>query len=130
MSIALYKAADLFFFAFHTILILFNTFGWIFRRFRFYNLITLSLTAFSWFILGIWYGWGYCLCTDWHWTIRSKLGYQDGTNSYIDLLVMKITGIQFNTPLIETVTVGVYLISIVMSTLLNIRDLRRRKKCV
>ena len=126
MPIGLYKAADLFFFSFHTALIFFNTFGWIFRRVRFYNLITLSLTTFSWFILGIWYGWGYCICTDWHWTIRSRLGYKDNTNSYIDLLIIKITGIEFDDALIENATVGVFLISIIFSVLLNIRDFKGR----
>ncbi len=126
MSIALYKAANLFFFTFHTTLILFNTFGWIFRRYRFYNLITLLLTAFSWFILGIWYGWGYCVCTDWHWTIRNQLGYKDDTNSYIDLLIITFTGIEFDDKLIENATAGVFLVSIFFSILLNIRDYKRK----
>lgn len=126
MSIELYKAADLFFFVFHTTLILFNIFGWAFKRFRRYNLITLLLTAASWFILGIWYGWGYCLCTDWHWTVRAKLGYVDNTNSYIDLLIMKITGQELNDALIDNATAGVFLASIVLSVWLNIRDYRDR----
>ncbi len=127
MSIVLYQAADLFFFVFHTTLILFNILGWAFKRFRFYNLITLLLTAASWFILGIWYGWGYCLCTDWHWTVREELGYVDNTNSYIDLLVTKITGVAFDDGLIDTVTVVVFLVSILMSVLLNIRDYKQKK---
>jgi len=36
---------------------------------------SLLLTAFSWFVLGIWYGWGYCVCTDWHYMVlRDELG--------------------------------------------------------
>ncbi len=126
MATVLYQAADLFLFFFHTTLILFNSTGWMFRRVRRYHLITLFLTAFSWFFLGIWYGWGYCMCTDWHWTIRRKLGYRDETNSYIDLLVMKITGIEFDDTLIDNVTVGVFVVSIVFSVLLNIRDYSRK----
>lgn len=125
MSLTLYQAADLFFFVFHTLLILFNSFGWMFIRFRRYHLITLFLTAFSWFVLGIWYGWGYCICTDWHWTIRRRLGYVDDTNSYIDLLIMKLTGIEFDDVLIDTATAGVFIASIVLSVVLNIRDFKR-----
>ena len=77
MSETLLKILNLFFFGFHTVLILFNIFGWLIPRWRLANLITLSLTAFSWFVLGIWYGWGYCFCTDWHWQIREMLGLPD-----------------------------------------------------
>ena len=126
MSIEFYKAADLFFFLFHTTLILFNIIGWAFKRFRIYNLITLLLTAASWFILGIWYGWGYCLCTDWHWDIREKLGYIDNTNSYIDLLIMKIIGLELNDTLIDNATAVVFLVSIILSVALNIRDYKRK----
>ena len=119
------KVADIFFFAFHSTLILFNTFGYIFRKTRIYNLATLSLTAFSWFALGIWYGWGYCWFTDLHWQVRDRLGYDDKTNSYIDLLIMKITGLEFQDEMIETVTVVVFAISLLLSIFLNIRDRRR-----
>ena len=53
-------------FSVHTALVLFNMFGWIWKRTRVAHLITLGLTAFSWFALGAIYGWGYCLCTDYH----------------------------------------------------------------
>ena len=87
--------SDYFFFLFHSILILFNVFGWTIPRWRLANLITLSLTAFSWFILGIWYGFGYCPFTDWHWEVRQILGYNDQSNSYVHFLLLKITGINF-----------------------------------
>src|SRR5262249_8135894 len=54
------------FLVFHTALVLFNMFGWAWRRTRVLHLVTLGATAFSWFVLGAFYGWGYCLCTDWH----------------------------------------------------------------
>ncbi|MGZ8511472.1 MAG: DUF2784 family protein, partial [Chitinophagaceae bacterium] len=59
-----YQFLNIFFFVFHTVFTLFNMVGWIFPRTRKLHLITLSITAFSWFVLGIWYGWGYCACTD------------------------------------------------------------------
>ena len=126
MPTALYQFADFFFFAFHSALILFNSLGWLFQKTRFYNLITLSLTAFSWFILGIWYGWGYCFCTDWHWNVREKLGFIDHTNSYVDLLLIKITGMDFPNSLVDTATVTVFTISLIMSVWLNVRDFRNK----
>lgn len=99
---------DYFFIMFHTVIILFNVFGWIIPRWRFYNLITLSLTAFSWLILGIWYGFGYCPFTDWHWRVRELLDYTDDRNSYIHFLILKITGIHFPEKRIDFATVIVF----------------------
>ena len=81
------------FIIFHTVLILFNLFGWIWRSTRKLNIITLLLTACSWIILGIWYGFGYCFCTDWHWQVRRQLGHTDMPNSYIKFLVDLWTGL-------------------------------------
>lgn len=120
----LYKFLNIFFFCFHTILILFNVFGWLFKKLRFYNLITLSLTAFSWFVLGIWFGWGYCFCTDWHWRVRSELGYIDHTNSYVHLLLTKLTSLSFNEIIIDVITVSVFALSWGVSICLNIRDFK------
>jgi hypothetical protein len=97
----IYKVLNYFFFFFHSSLILFNSFGWIFPRFRKWNLLTLLLTAFSWFVLGIWFGWGYCFCTDWHWMVRKHLGYHDTSNSYIHFLIQKLTGINFSEKLVN-----------------------------
>ncbi len=121
-----YQFLNYFFFCFHTALIFFNTFGWIFRKTRKWNLITLLLTALSWFGLGIWYGWGYCVCTDWHWLVRQRLGYHDNTNSYIQFLAQKLTDINFSSQLVDTVTVVVFFASFVLSIWFNIRDLRRK----
>jgi hypothetical protein len=122
-----YSILDYFFLFFHTLLIIFNSFGWIFPRLRKWNLITLLLTAFSWFILGIWFGWGYCFCTDWHWTVRQHLGYHDVSNSYIHFLLLEFTGTNFSESLVDIVTVIVFVSSLVVSVWLNIRDHRRNK---
>ena len=121
-----YKVLDYFFFFFHTSLILFNSLGWIFPPFRKWNLIMLLLTAFSWFVLGIWFGWGYCLCTDWHWTIRRHLGYHDMSNSYIHFLILKFTGVNFPERLVNTVTSIVFVLSLSISLWLNLRTSRRK----
>lgn len=124
----LYKFLDYFFFGFHTILILFNSFGWIVKKTRKWNLILLSATAFSWFVLGIWYGWGYCFCTDWHWMVRRQLGYDDMSQSYIHFFILKLTGINFSLPLVNTVTAVVFFTSFALSILLNVLDYKRTRK--
>jgi hypothetical protein len=122
-----YQFLNYFFFVFHTLFTLFNITGWLFRATRKWNLITLLLTAFSWFVLGIWYGWGYCFCTDWHWQVREHLGYHDQQNSYIHFLLLKLTGINFNQDLVEKATLLIFLVSLAMSVWLNVRDRRKMK---
>ena len=121
-----YKLLNYFFFFFHTLLIIFNSFGWIFPRFRKWNLITLLITAFSWFFLGIWYGWGYCFCTDWHWTVRRHLGYHDMSSSYNHFLILEFTGINFSERLVNIVTAIIFFSSLILSLWLNIRDYKRK----
>jgi hypothetical protein len=120
-----YQFLNIFFFVFHTLLTLFNITGWMFRATRKWNLITLLLTAFSWFVIGIWYGWGYCPCTDWHWQAREHLGYHDQQGSYIHFLLLQLTGINFNRNLVDNATLIIFLLSLGLSIWLNIRD---RKK--
>ena len=122
------EVLNYFLFLFHTSLILFNSFGWTFPKLRKWNLISLLLTAFSWFVLGIWFGWGYCVCTDWHWTIRKNLGYQDMSDSYIHFLILKITGINFPEKVVDIGTLVVFFLSLLISIWLNVRDHKRKQK--
>jgi hypothetical protein len=89
---------DKFFFVFHSTWIVFLLFGWAWRKTRRANLAVIVLTAFSWFILGIWYGYGYCPSTDWHWMVRVRLGYKDLPNSYTKFLVDSLTGWNVSRP--------------------------------
>src|SRR5689334_14771900 len=99
-----YQFLNIFFFVFHTAFTLFNCIGWAFAKTRKPHLITMLLTVFSWFVLGIWYGWGYCACTEWHWRAREALGYHDRSNSYIHFLILKLTGKDLNQQLVEQAT--------------------------
>lgn len=121
MSKFILDLIDYFFFVFHTLLLLFNIFGWIIPRWRSANLITLSLTAFSWFILGIWYGFGYCPFTDWHWKIRQLLGYYDHSNSYVHFLILKLTGINFSENFVDVLTAIVFFTAFVISIYFSVK---------
>lgn len=121
----LLKLADIFFFVFHIALIIFNLFGWVYRPLRKYNLATLLLTAFSWFGLGVFYGWGYCFLTDWHWEVRSKLGYAITSNSYIHFLIYKMTGWNLSETFVDILTVTCFALALLLSLILNIKSLKR-----
>ncbi len=81
--------------------------------------MTLTLTGLSWFGLGIWYGWGYCPSTEWHWEVRLALGYRDMPYSYIKFLVDKLTGLDVNAYLVDTATVVGYGIALALSLWVN-----------
>jgi Protein of Unknown function (DUF2784) len=119
---------NIFFFLFHTLFTLFNIFGWAFLKTRKLHLITMLLTAFSWFVLGIWYGWGYCACTDWHWQAREALGYHDRSDSYIHFLILKLTGKDMDAQLVENGTLIGFVLSFLLSVWLNADDFRKKKK--
>jgi hypothetical protein len=124
-NVLVYKIANIFFFIFHIVLILFNLFGWIPRRLRRWNLITLSLTAFSWFILGIFYGLGYCFLTEWHWQVREHLGLQSSGNSYIHFLIVELFGISIEESIVNTFTVIFFFMAVAASIYVNL--MRKRK---
>ena len=91
-----------FFVIFHSALSIFSLFGWLWEKTRVANLVVLSLTGFSWFILGIWYGFGFCPCTEWHWQVRMRLGYYDMPSSYIKFLIDSLTGLAVNATVIAS----------------------------
>ena len=112
---------DKFFIIFHTIYALFNILGWIWKKTRKLNLIFLLLTGFSWFILGIWYGIGYCPLTHWHWQIRHRLGYYDMPYSYIKFLLDTWTGLDWHPILVDVMTGTAFGSALIISIFLNIK---------
>jgi hypothetical protein len=102
--------------------------GWLWTKTRKINLAVVLLTAFFWFILGIWYGFGYCPCTDWHWQVRMRLGYYDMPSSYLTFLIRSLTGYDVNKTLIDVFAVVFLLLSICASVVINYRDWKNRKR--
>ena len=116
----LYLFLDYFLIYFHTFLIIFNLFGWMWWRTRKLNLISLSLVAFSWLILGIWYGIGYCPFTEWHWQVRYNLGYYDMPYSYMKFLLDTLTGLDFNALFVDYMTAIFFSLALVISSITNV----------
>ena len=115
------KFLDIFFTVFHTILVIFNLFGWIWKPTRRLNLICLLLTAGSWVILGIFYGWGYCPLTDWHFSILSELGHTNLPDSYLSFLFTRLTGLSIDQSLVDAVTLWGLIVALAISLYLNLR---------
>ena len=117
-----------FFFVFHSCLIVFILFGWAWRKTRLANLVIILLTAFSWFILGLWYGYGYCPSTDWHWRVRSKMGIRDLPESYTKFLFDSLTGGDISQRVVDIFTLVLLLSALAISLTLNIKGWRKNRK--
>jgi len=112
---------DIFFTIFHTCLVFFNLFGWIWKKTRRLNLICILLTGASWVILGFFYGFGYCPLTDWHFNILRKLGYTDLPDSYLSFLFTRLSGLQVDQSLVDAFTTWGLIIALMISLYLNFR---------
>jgi hypothetical protein len=103
----------------HFVLIGFNLLGWIWQKTRKAHLITVAATAFSWFVLGIWFGWGYCPITHWQWQVKKKLGETDLPNSFIKYYADKIGGKDIDPSVVDTATLFTFLAVILLTVYLN-----------
>ena len=119
---------DIFFTAFHTSLVIFNLLGWIWKRTRRLNLICICLTGASWLILGIFYGFGYCPLTDWHFNILGKLGYTDLPDSYLSFLFTRLTGWQVEQSLVDALTLWGLVLALILSLYVNFRPRFKSRK--
>ncbi|MBE0461116.1 MAG: DUF2784 family protein [Candidatus Aminicenantes bacterium] len=123
----MYVFLDKFFFVFHSMLVLFIVFGWIWRKSRKAHFVVSILTAFSWFFIGIWYGFGFCPLTEWHYQVRMKLGHYDMSSSYLKFLFDSLTGWDINRTLLDVIAVSFLILALYASILLNLKDWKNRK---
>jgi len=114
------KTLDLLLTLFHFVIIGFNLLGWIWKRTRKLHFIVVCATAACWFILGIWFGIGYCPITDWDWQIKEKLGEHDLPNSFIKYYADMIAGHLVNATLIDALTAGGFFIAVILAVYFNL----------
>ena len=119
---------DILFTLLHIIIILFNLFGWIFPATREAHFICITITAFCWFILGIWFGWGYCPLTDWQWHIKEQLGETNLPASFITWLANKITGMRFGDSFINLLTLVLFILAAIGSIYFNFVKPHKKNK--
>jgi hypothetical protein len=98
------KIFDLLLILLHFAIIGFNLFGWVWKPLRRAHFVVVCATAACWFILGIWFGIGYCPITDWDWQIKEKLGEHNLPNSFIKYYADMAMGHSVDASLIDTLT--------------------------
>lgn len=128
MSESTYQFLDYFFVIFHFSLIFFNLTGWIWRKARRIHLYLISATIFSWVGLGVFYGWGYCPCTHWHWLVKRELGESNLPASYIKYYLDQIFGFGWEPFTVDILVAGLGIGVFVISVVLNYRDWQRAQK--
>jgi hypothetical protein len=113
------RVLDLLLTLLHFAIIGFNLFGWIWERTRKLHLICIIVTASCWFILGIWFGIGYCPITDWEWHIKEKLGEHNLPNSFITYYADKISGKPVSDSLVNTLITVCFSMAAILSVYVN-----------
>ncbi len=119
---------DIFFVVFHSVLILFVLFGWISRQLRLLHLVVVLLTGASWFILGLFYGIGYCPLTDWHWNVLRQLGETDLPVAYVQYILQRLLGIRITPAFSDIITLLGWAGALIIAIYLQYRKLRKRQK--
>jgi hypothetical protein len=111
--------ADIFFTIIHLAIILFNLFGWIPRSTRRAHFIMVILTAASWFILGIWFGMGYCPITDWQWRVKELRGEINLPGNFVEYFAEKLSNHNFDSQLVNIVTGVSFALAALASVFVN-----------
>ncbi len=113
---------------FHLLFTLFCVFGWIFKKTRILNLVTVLITGFSWFGLGIWYGFGFCPLTSWHWKVLRKLEVSPLPDSYIKFLIDRLFNTDINEIFIDNMVLMVFFGAFSASVIYNLKDYNNKLK--
>lgn len=121
----MYAVLDTFFVVFHASLIVFILTGWIWSKTRRLHLLAIGLTCLSWFVLGLYYGIGYCPSTDWHWQIKIAQGETSLPDSYVKYYVDRVTGVNWDARLVDSIVLVSGLTALALSIALNWRDWRK-----
>ena len=114
----LWKALDIILEFLHIAIIGFNLFGWIFPKTRFLHWISVNITAFSWLVMGFFYGFGYCFLTDWHWQVKSLLNSMPPENSFITYFLHKM-GLHIESSIVDVITAVAFAAVFILSWVLN-----------
>ena len=110
----------------HLVIIGFNLCGWIWPATRKAHFICVLATAVSWFLLGIWFGMGYCPVTDWQWRVKESLGEHNLPASFIKYYADKISGKNISSSLIDVVTALSFAVAALLSVYVNF--IRKKKR--
>ncbi len=93
--------------------------GWMFEPIRTLHLLVIVLVAISWFGLGKFFGYGYCILTDTQWRVKRKLGQEPYTESYVKYILDKVTGRDIDKKVTTGLTLYTYAGAVVLSLTVN-----------
>jgi hypothetical protein len=125
MSTGMLQFLDAAFSVLHTFFILFVLIGWLWNPLLRLHLAALLLTGFSWFVLGLRYGIGYCPSTEWHWRVKYRLGEYDLPHSYIEYLFRGM-GVRIDADTADALTATVFFGVSALSVLKYLRTRGRK----
>jgi len=106
---------DLTLFAIHIAVIVFNLFGWVKPSWRKAHFLVVCLTLFSWLILGLWFGFGYCFLTDIEWDIKRDLGEKNLPGSFVAYLTNNVFGMELSRGVVDGLTLGLFVPAVILS---------------
>jgi Protein of Unknown function (DUF2784) len=109
---------DALFHALHLGIIIFFLFGWMMRETRPAHYALTLLILLSWYGLGAFRGFGYCVITDIQWNIKKRLGSEPSTEYYMKYLIDNITGLNTRAAIVNGVTTYAYFTIFIISTIL------------
>lgn len=113
------KLLDILFLCLHIAIILFNLFGWIWNRTRKLHIYVVNVTLFSWLVLGLKYGLGYCFLTEWHWQVKYKLGETNLPVSFVKYFFDQFTLFQISAVTVDWITGISFSLAICMALYMN-----------
>jgi len=113
------KMADVILFLAHALVALGCAFGWLIPGAERLHLLLILVIGFSWYGLGLHYGIGYCLLTDWQWRVRKRLGITPEHGSFVQLLLERTSGLHFKADQVKWFAYIVYWLSALISIYIN-----------
>lgn len=114
-----YRLLNAAFHALHCVVIAFTVVGWVVPSFRPAHLAFILGTLGCWYLLGFWFGFGYCPITDWHWRIKAVLGEGRPKETYIHYVATQ-AGLAWTAASVNRSVLLVTLAATAVSAALNI----------
>lgn len=113
---------NIFFHIMHLSIIFFFLFGWLFITTQEAHFVLAVFILASWYGLGIYFGFGYCLVTDLQWKIKKLLGQAPPTEFYVKYMIDKITGLDTNPTIINGLTTSIYFAILILSVFIKAKN--------
>jgi hypothetical protein len=121
-SVSTLQFLNIFLDFFHLSLIILMLFGWLIPRLRKIHLIVALLIGFTWLIFLQSKGIGYCIITDWHWQVLTRLGKTNIPETYSQYLIERLTGLTIRKTTAQSITLCCWSCSLILSSVILFRN--------